>query len=168
MVSPDAGPEKESRPPTLEDLLSVCRELNRVAAQYVVIGGMAVIHHGFVRATEDIDLLLNPSAENIERVRQALSVLPDQAVLNVRDTDLEEYQVVRVADEIVVDLMSVACGVDYEEAKTQVLWSTVEGVPIPFASARLLWKLKQAPRAKDELDRMFLQRLLEEGDPELE
>lgn len=61
MVNPDAGPEKESRPPTLEDLLSVCRELNRVGAQYVVIGGMAVVHHGFVRATEDIDLLLTKS-----------------------------------------------------------------------------------------------------------
>jgi len=46
-------------------------------------------------------LVLNPSVENIERVRLALTFLPDQAVLNVRDTDLVEYQVVRVADEIV-------------------------------------------------------------------
>jgi cytochrome P450 len=108
---------------------------------------------------------LDPSAENVERVRQALKVLPDQAVLEVRETDLDEYQVVRVADEIVVDLMSHACGVRYEEAKTQIVWSIVEGVHIPFASAELLWKLKQAPRAKDELDRMFLQRLLHKEKP---
>ena len=35
----------ESRPPTLEDLLNLCRQLNFAGANYLVIGGMTVIYH---------------------------------------------------------------------------------------------------------------------------
>jgi hypothetical protein len=73
VVDSDAGKEAESRPPTLEDLLHLCSELNRVGAKYIVIGGMAIIRLGFVRATEDIDLLVDSSPENQELVRQALN-----------------------------------------------------------------------------------------------
>jgi len=55
-------------------------------------------------------------------------------------------------DEIVVDLMKSACGVAYPEASASIEWANVEGVPIPFASAELLWKLKQAPQPKAEID----------------
>jgi hypothetical protein len=65
-----------------------------------------------------------------------------------------------VADEIVVDLMKESGGIGYREASSCIEWATVEGVQIPFASAGLLWKLKQAPRAKDEVDRSFLRALL--------
>jgi hypothetical protein len=127
----------------------------------MVIGGMAVIYHGFTRATEDIDLLVDPSPENQARIRQALMKLPDQAVREVAEGDLDVYQVVRIADEIVVDLMKSACGISYAEASMGVEWAEIEGVRIPFAGAALLWKLKQAPRAKDEIDRSFLKALLE-------
>ena len=51
----DADQASEARPPLLEDLVSLCRDLNREQARYVVIGGMAVIQAGFGRATNDID-----------------------------------------------------------------------------------------------------------------
>ena len=76
MVDSDAGQEGESRPPTLEDLLHLCSELNRLGAKYIVVGGMAIIRLGFARATEDIDLLVDSSPENQELVRQALMTLP--------------------------------------------------------------------------------------------
>ncbi len=160
MVDSDASGEDQSRPPTLEDLLHLCRELNGAGASYIVIGGMAIIHLGFTRATEDIDLLVDPSPENQSKIRKALMALPDQAVRKMTERDLDDYQVVRIADEIVVDLMKSACGVGYPEASGSIEWANVEGVPIPFASAELLWKLKQAPRAKDEIDRSFLRALL--------
>ena len=78
----------------------------------------------------------------------------------ISEKDLDDYQVVRVADEIVVDLMKSACGVTYAEASENIEWANIEGVSIPFAGAKLLWKLKQAPRAKDEIDRSFLRTLL--------
>ena len=73
----DADAPLEARPPLLGDLVSLCRDLNREGACYVVIGGMAVIQAGFVRATNGVDLLIDTSPENQERVRRALMALPE-------------------------------------------------------------------------------------------
>lgn len=166
MVASDDGPGSESRPPLLEDLLTICRELNREHARYIVVGGMAIIQAGFVRATEDIDLLVDTSPENFDKIQRALSILPDKAVRDVRPTDLDAYVVVRVADEVVVDLMKSACGIDYAAAAPGIRTVDVEGVPIPFASPELLLKMKQTVRDKDKLDRAFLEELLRSGNPE--
>ena len=94
MVDQDDGApqlEPQSRPPTLEDLLRICEALNRAGARYVVVGGMAIIQLGFVRATEDIDLLVDSSAENLERLKRGLSVLQDNAVRDVASGDLDRY-----------------------------------------------------------------------------
>ena len=160
MVDSDDGSAPEARPPTVADLVSLCRHLNREQARYVVLGGMAIIQAGYVRATEDIDLLIEVTPENIERVKAALMQLPDGAVRDVAPDDLDRYVVVRVADEIVVDLMKAACAVEYQEASRLVDVVTIDGVPIPFANARLLWRTKQTVRDKDRLDRSFLARLL--------
>jgi hypothetical protein len=91
----DADAPLEARPPLLEDLVSLCRDLNREGARYVVLGGMAVIQAGFVRATNDVDLLIDTSPENQERVRRALMALPDGAVRDLAPDDLDRYVVVR-------------------------------------------------------------------------
>lgn len=155
MVDEDDGPP-EARPAGVADLVALCRSLNREAARYVVIGGMAIIQAGFVRATEDIDLLIDTLPENITRVRRALTDLPDGAVRDMLDDDVDRYVVVRVADEIVVDLMKAACGVHYHDAASMVDIVTLDGVPIPFANLDLLWRTKQTMREKDRLDRAFL------------
>ncbi len=106
MEPQNAHAPKESRPPTINDLIEVCRALNNAGARFIVVGGMAMIHHGFVRATEDVDLLIDATPQNVERVKRALAAaLPDHAALELNDGDVEQYTVVRVADEIVVDLM---------------------------------------------------------------
>ena len=123
---------------------------------------MAVIQAGFPRATGDIDLLIDISPTNQERVRRALMQLHDQAVRDVAPDDLERYAVVRVADEIVVDLMKAACGIAYQEASRNVDVVEIDGVPIPFANPELLLRMKDTYREKDKLDRAFLARLVEQ------
>jgi len=86
--------------------------------------------------------------------------LPDQAAREVKAGDIEEYGVVRVADEILVDLMRSGCEVHYAEARSDAQLVEVEGVAIPFASPLTLWKMKQTHREKDIPDRMFLRQLL--------
>lgn len=116
--------------------------------------------HGMLRATADIDLLLEGSRENQERVLRALEILPDKAVREVKENDLDEYTVVRVADEIVVDLMLAACGVTYDDAANEIEMREVQGVAIPFASAKLLLRTKQTYRERDIPDRIFLEEKL--------
>jgi len=145
-----------SRSPDEGDLVRLCRELNGHEVRYLVVGGFAIIQQGLARTTEDIDLLLDPSLENQARVKRALLYLPDQAVRELGDEDLTQYVVARVADEILVDLMFKACGVDFAGAQGEIEVHEVQGVPIPFASARLLWRMKQTVRDKDVLDRNWL------------
>ena len=161
MDDKDDGKNLESRPPSVEDLVKLCRSLNQTGAKYLVIGGMAVIQAGFVRATADIDLLVDTAPENQEKIRAALMELSDQAVREVNPDDLDNYVVVRVADEIVVDLMKIACGINYEEASKSILRVKIQDTIIPFASPELLLRLKNTVREKDKIDRQFLEQLLQ-------
>jgi len=160
MENENANPPPEPRIPTLEDLIFLCRLLNEAGAQYIVIGGWAIIQQGFGRTTEDIDLLVDSSPANFARIQKALLALPDGAIREVEPGDLDKYVVIRVGDEFVVDLMKAACGVEYGEASASISWQTLQGVKIPFANPRLLLRLKQTYRDKDSMDRAFLVELL--------
>ena len=86
--------------------------------------------------------------------------LPDRAIREMAPTYLDTYAVVRVADEIVIDLMKAACGIAFAEAAPDVEIMEIEGVEIPFASPELLLRMKETYREKDKLDRAFLSELL--------
>jgi predicted nucleotidyltransferase len=44
-------------------------DLNQAGVRYVLVGGIAVIRHGVVRGTRDVDAVFDPAAENVERIR---------------------------------------------------------------------------------------------------
>lgn len=148
-----------ARAPEPQDLARICRALNDAGARYVLIGGFAVIAHGGTRFTKDIDLLIDDDPANVERVKQALGILADNAAADVRNTDVREYTVVRVADEILIDLMGRACGLSYDDVAADAETHTIEGVEIPIASPAALIRTKDTYRPQDAMDRGFLQDL---------
>jgi hypothetical protein len=160
METEDADSPLEPRLPTLDDLLFLCRSLNEAGAKYIVIGGWAVIQHGFERTTSDVDLLVESSSENFQKIRTAMLKLPDGAIRELEPDDLDKFIVVRVGDEFVIDLMKRSCGIEYAEASRDIEPIRVRDVLIPFANAQLLWRTKQTHREKDALDRAFLEELL--------
>ncbi len=153
-----------SRAPEVEDLVTLCRALEAEHARYVLIGGFAMILHGSVRGTKDIDLLVDSSSENVARIKRAMAALPDNAAAMLADDDVQTYGVVRVADEFVVDLLGKACGIDYSRAvATGVERIDVEGVAIPTATKELLIATKQTMRDHDHADVLYLRdRIAEE------
>jgi hypothetical protein len=154
---PEDDAALESREPTVEDLRDLCRALNERGARYIVIGGFAIRAAGYNRRTMDVDLLVADDRDNEARVFDALATLPDQAVRDLQPGELQQYSVIRVADEILVDLMRLAGGIDYAAAAADVVVRDVDGVPIPFASPRLLWRMKAVTgREKDAGDLVFL------------
>lgn len=155
----DAGPEK-TRLPTRQDLIKIARSLNDAGARYLVVGGMAMIEHGLPRSTMDVDLLVDSAPENVEKVCNALTVLADQASLEVQADDVAKYSVVRINDEITVDLMENACDISFEQAVPFIELHEVDDVSIPFPSAGLLWRMKRTFREKDALDRNFLAEMM--------
>jgi hypothetical protein len=158
----DQDADRYSRAPEPGDVVRICRALNEAGARYLLIGGFAVVAHGAGRFTKDIDLLIDDSPENVARVKRALAVLPDNAAREVEDEDVRRYTVVRVADEVVVDLMGRACGLDYSEAVRDSETIEREGVAIAIASPATLIRLKDTARPQDALDRSFLEGVLEE------
>jgi hypothetical protein len=158
-MADDLTPESELTPrePTVEDLRDLCHELNQRGAHYIVIGGFAIRAAGYNRGTMDIDLVVAADRDNEDRVFGALATLPDNAVRELQPGELEQHTVIRVADEIVVDLMVRASGIDFSEAMKEVVTHEVDGVKIPFASPRLLWRMKRnTHREKDAGDLVFL------------
>jgi len=168
MDDQDAGAQQPaenliSRPPTEADLAGLCSELNQRGAKYIVIGGLAIIAAGLPRMTADVDLLVAADLENEARLFSALSTLPDNAVSELQPGELQQYNVIRVGDEILVDLMRSAGGIEYPEAAREVVTRELSGVPIPFASPRLLWRMKAIThRAKDAGDLVFLRQWFRE------
>jgi phosphoserine phosphatase len=159
MAMADDRPSNELAPrePTVEDLRDLCRELNQRGARYVIVGGFALRAANYNRRTMDIDLVVAADAENEAKVFSALSTLPDNAVRELQSGELLQYNVIRVGDEIVVDLMRSAGGIEYAEAARDVVVRQVDGVAIPFASPRLLWRMKAGThREKDAPDLLFL------------
>lgn len=162
MDAGDPSPLNETRPPTDDDLAALAARLNALGVKYVVVGGFAIISAGYVRATMDIDLLIETGEENERRVIEALSHLPEGAAADLRPGEIADYVVVRVCDEFTVGLMAKACGLAYRDVADLIEVREHLGVSIPFASPKLLWKTKQTYRDKDAVDRIFLRKLLED------
>ena len=158
----DHDDDRSARAPEPEDVLRICRALNQSGARYLLIGGFAVIAHGAGRFTKDIDLLVDDAPDNVAREKQALGVLADNAAAEVADDDVQRHAVVRVAGEVVVDLMGRACGLSYAEAAADAETMEREGVRIPVASPATLIRTKDTHRPQDAIDRAFLEGVLRE------
>lgn len=156
----DARDDRASpRVPTREDIVRLALSLNASSARYAVIGGIAMAFHGYPRATRDIDLLVDPAPENVARLRQALSGLEDRAAQELKDDDVQRYRVVRVADEVMVDLLAEACGTTYADVEDEIELFELDGVGIPVLSPTALIRTKQTVREKDAIDCRFLEGL---------
>lgn len=73
---------------TLDELRALITALETHGVEYVVIGAAALNALGIVRATEDIDIMVRPSADNVARLRGALGSLwddPDIAQITAED-----------------------------------------------------------------------------------
>ena len=142
-----------------DPLLKVCSLLNRHGARYLVVGGHALILHGLVRTTEDVDILIEESDENYQRVIAALSEMLDGAAAELKPADLVENMVVKVADEVEVDISRRAWQVSYTDAISHAASVVIDGVEVPYLGLEDLIKSKETYREKDRMDLAQLRRL---------
>lgn len=68
-----------------EDMLAL---LEHHGARYLIVGGLAFIYHAKPRYTKDMDLWVDPSADNLERVNRALADFPSPHLLDHARPDL--------------------------------------------------------------------------------
>jgi hypothetical protein len=145
-----------TRPATWEDVKTVVRYLDAAGVEYTLVGGYALGLHGFNRFTEDIDVLVNPSAENSRRWVLALSRLPDGAAAELgAGADVfadDQRYAVRINDEFTVDVMPSIAGLTWEELTAHITTRTIDDVPVRVLDLPGLLKTKQGARPKDQMD----------------
>jgi hypothetical protein len=147
-----------------DPLLELLRRFADEGVQYMLVGGHAVRINGFVRSTEDIDLLLPSSIDNGRKVIRALGFLPSSRELEAEwfEVDPAQPDNIRVADSLLIDLLFAANGETFESLQPHVRRLTVEGVPIVTLDIDGLLKTKTDYRDKDRIDREVLMRLKRE------
>ncbi|MDE3066850.1 MAG: hypothetical protein KGJ60_04780 [Verrucomicrobiota bacterium] len=76
------------------------------------MGGFAIRAANYNRRALEVGLIVAADSENEAKIFSALSTLPDRAARELQPGELLQYNVIRVGDEIVVDLMRSAGGID--------------------------------------------------------
>ena len=153
----------DDRPAAL-DPTKVFETLNRHGVDYLVIGGFAVIAHGHVRATKDVDLIASEERENLERLAAALSELGarlrgvDAEYLPVDPTNPDDLgngaNWALVTDAGWVDFMAQPPGAaPYPQLRDRSVRRRVRNIDIPIVGLDDLIRMKQAAgRARDLAD----------------
>ena len=146
----EEGADPRVKPTTLAT--RVCAALNERGANYLVIGGIACVLHGYVRATTDVDILIERSLENAERVLAALGEIGYGFAREWRAEEILARPVTIIGDDPQVDIFTVAWSVNYVAAKPRASTVTVEGVVIPLIGIDDLIATKRTGRPLDTAD----------------
>ena len=133
-------------------LAEVCALLNEDGARYVLVGASAMQLWGTTRATRDIDILIEATQENAERVLAALSRSGFGFAKEWLASTVAAKPVTIIGDSPRVDLLTVAWSVRYTEAISRATTFTLEGVAIPTASIDDLITSKRTGRLQDAAD----------------
>ncbi len=127
---------------------------------FLVVGGYAVLKAGFVRVTEDIDLLIAGDAPNVERFLTAMQVFsPAAQDLSPADFPIEEGAL-RFAEDLDVDVFTLMSGNTYELLKPYSNLHDVLARSVLFLGRDGLIALKaDSLRPKDQIDVAHLRQL---------
>ncbi len=138
----------------------VCLLLNAQDARYAVVGATAMQLWGTSRATRDVDILIDPTFANAERVIRALGALPFGVALNIDPADLIARPVTMIGDTPNVDVLTRAWNLRWDDAQRGLAVFEVEGVPVPAVSLPNLIASKRTGRPQDVADVQVLEELL--------
>ena len=141
-----------------DEILRVLRAFEASGLEYVLIGAAAMGFHGVVRATEDFDLFIKATAENVERLRAALkaSYADDPHIDEISAADLlGEYPAVRYyppSGDLYFDILTrlgETASFETVEAETK----DFEGTRVQVATPAALYRLKKGTiRPRDHQD----------------
>jgi acylphosphatase len=156
-----------------DEMLRALAAFRDAAVDYVLVGAAAMGVHGIVRATEDLDVFIRATEDNVARLRRALHAAygADPNIDEITATDLlGEYPAVRYyppSGDLYFDILTrlgTAASFDSVEAETR----EVAGVSVRVASPAALYRLKRdTVRAIDKQDAAMLRQTFDLKDDEL-
>ena len=144
--------------------------LERRGVRYAVFGAVALNIHGFVRATEGLDLFVAPDSENIAALKEALSgVFEDPAIAEISAEDLlGEYPAVQYVPpmgDFHLDILT-RLGEAFRYADLEVERVRFGSLEVSVVSPRTLYLMKRdTVRPKDRMDAEVLREMFKVQDP---
>ena len=135
----------------LDDYEALIACLNSHGVEYLIIGAYAVGYHGYIRATSDMDVAVDPSPKNAAKIAAALK---DFAGVEINPADIKEKTLIELGREPnSVDIITTMKGVTWERAWSQRIIANVGKQPAPLLSKECLIENKLATgRERDHLD----------------
>jgi len=138
-----------------DDFRDFIRSLNDSNVEYVLVGGYAVILHGYRRTTGDLDIWVNTTKENYLKLRKALLNfgLPttDLSEQNFLDNDAIEIFTYGIAP-VSIDIMKKVKGLNFEEVYSSSQLFIDQDLTVRFISYQQLVKAKKAAGRYKDLD----------------
>ncbi len=150
-------------------LIRVLRALEANHVDYAVFGAVALNLHGFARMTEDLDVFVKADADNVARLRSALSsVVADPAIAEITSEDLGgDYPAVQYVPpdgSFQIDIVA-RLGEMYRFEDLETERVPVEDLTVTVVTAEMLYRMKKdTVRAKDRIDAEVLRRHFGFGD----
>ena len=134
-----------------KDLLEL---FNKYQVKFLIVGGYALAFHGAPRMTGDIDLFIDTSSENAQRIMQALGEFGFGDVgLTLQDFILPEKVVQLGVPPVRVDILTSLSGVSWEKAYESKESGKYGNVPVFYINKELfLFNKRAIGRKKDEAD----------------
>jgi len=138
-------------------LFAFCEE----KVEFMLVGAYAVAAHGLPRATGDIDLWIQSSSENAERVWTALTKFGAPLSNLTKQDFIKPGTVVQLGvTPRRIDILTEITGVDYAEARQGILVIDIEGMRVPVIGlAHLIQNKTAVGRPQDNADAARLQQL---------
>ena len=149
-----------------DEHLEILKVLNKYKVNYILIGGVAVNYYGFSRPTGDLDVWLEPTEENKQKLLRALVALNimEEDIETINSTDFNDAVVFHIGTTppFVIDFLTKIVGVKWDEAWEMKIQEVVEGITISFLHINHLKVNKLiAGRPKDHEDTRQLNRIEE-------
>lgn len=138
------------------DIGGLLKLLNEHDARYIIIGAAAFPAHGWSRTTRDIDILIEATIENAQRVKDALTKFG----YDMTDASIEDLLTKKVLLRqyiLETDIHPFVTGAEFQSVWENRVDDKLYGVPTHFASLKDLINMKRAAgRPKDMEDLKYL------------
>ena len=146
---------------TLNPFEKLLVDLVNEGVQFITVGGIACAFNGYVRATEDVDLLVKRDPENIRSLLKYLANYGQGFGKQLTEADFaDEEGAVRLIEEFPIDLFVVMGGNHYEDLVKYTKTIELADVRIPYLNSDGLILLKKnSLREKDKMDVLHLSQL---------
>ena len=149
----------------LNRLLDVFASFQKHKVEYVVIGGIAAVLHGVPRATFDLDVLIEASADNAQRLLDALAEANFATATLITADELLAHEITIFRDRVRIDVQTSTPGVNFREVWQKKVVMSYQGQEFYVASKEdVILSKRAAGRDKDLEDVRMLE--IDSGDGE--